>query len=100
MGKVFEAVQGWKIRYDGEQVQDKGGLPITSFGFRPGRSCADAVVTLLEWVKAQHKARKHVLLLAVDMLGAFPNVRVRVARDALHRAGFEAELMDWVFVRR
>jgi hypothetical protein len=71
-------------------------LPDTHFGFQPGRSTTDALLTVDKFVKNAWHDGDVVSGLFLDVKGAFPSVHIPRLTADLRRKGIPTELIKWI----
>ena len=71
-------------------------LPSNQFGGRKGRTATDAVHSLVEFTKQAWRRKQEVVLLFLDIKGAFPNVSIPVLTHDMRNMGFHPKYMRWI----
>jgi len=71
-------------------------LPKSQYGGRKGRTATDAVHSLVDFTKRAWRRRREVIILFLDIKGAFPNVAVPVLVHDMRRMGFHPKYTDWI----
>ena len=77
-------------------VEAQGLLPASQFGGRKGRTATDAVHSLVEFTKQAWRRKKEVVLLFLDIKGAFPNVSIPVLTHDMRNMGFHPRYTRWI----
>ena len=73
-----------------------GLLPNSQYGGRKGRTAMDAVHALVEFTKQAWRRKKEVVLLFLDIKGAFPNVSIPVLVHDMRKLGFHPKYTRWI----
>jgi len=71
-------------------------LPKSQFGGRKGRTATDAVHSLVEFTKLAWRRKKEVIILFLDIKGAFPNVAIPVLIHDMRKLGFHSKFTNWI----
>ena len=71
-------------------------LPASQFGGRKGRTATDAVHSLVEFTKQAWRRKQEVVLLFLDIKGAFSNVSIPVLAHDMRNMGFHPKYMRWI----
>jgi len=71
-------------------------LPKSQYGGRKGRTATDAVHSLVEFTKRAWRRKCEVVILFLDIKGAFPNVAIPVLVHDMKRMGFHPKYTDWI----
>ena len=66
------------------------------FGGRPGRSCEDALHLLVDEIKAHWRQGDYVVVVLLDVKGAYPNTTSLKLQSNLLRRGVPRELVNFV----
>jgi ribonuclease HI len=71
-------------------------LPASQYGGRKGRTATDAIHSLVEFTKRAWRRKKEVILLFLDIKGAFPNVSIPVLVHDMRKMGFHPRYTRWI----
>src|SRR5271168_3360260 len=71
-------------------------LPNSQYGGRKGRTATDAVHSLVEFTKRAWRRKREVVILFLDIKGAFPNVAIPVLVHDMRCMGFHPKYTDWI----
>ena len=71
-------------------------LPTTQYGGRKGRTATDAIHSLVEFTKRAWRRKREVVILFLDIKGAFPNVAIPVLVHDMRCMGFHPKYTDWI----
>src|SRR5271163_880369 len=77
-------------------VEKRCLLPKSQFGGRKGRTATDAIHSLVEFTKRAWRRKQEVVILFLDIKGAFPNVAVPVLVHDMRRMGFHPKYTEWI----
>jgi hypothetical protein len=77
-------------------TETHGLLPNSQYGGRKGRTATDAVHALVEFTKQAWRRKKEVVLLFLDIKGAFPNVSIPVLVHDMRKLGFHPKYTKWI----
>ena len=91
VAKVMVSIVKDKIQYHTKRLQL---LPQMQFGGRPGCSATDSLHTLTGFIKDAWRRREGVLVLFLDVKGAFPNTVPEVLAHDMRRYGVPKEYTD------
>lgn len=92
LGKALESVMARRLAYYGDQ----GALPRESMGGRPGRSCEEAIVGMLDHVQHRWRQGDRVLMFSTDLSSAFPMAAADAIIATLRRRGVPPEAIPWI----
>src|ERR1700678_1885780 len=81
----------WEYR-----VEELNLLPSNQYGGREGRTATDAVHSLVDFTKQAWRRKKEVVLLFLDIKGAFPNVSIPVLTHDMRNMGFHPTYTRWI----
>jgi hypothetical protein len=81
----------WEYR-----VEELNLLPSNQYGGRKGRTTTDAVHSLVDFTKQAWRRKKEVVLLLLDIKGAFPNVSIPVLTHDMRNMGFHPTYTRWI----
>src|SRR5277367_1055212 len=71
-------------------------LPKSQYGGRKGRMATDALHSLVDFTKRAWRRKREVVILFLDIKGAYPNVSVPVLVHDMRRMGFHPNYTDWI----
>ena len=71
-------------------------LPRSQYGGRKGRTATDAVHSLVSFTKNAWRRKQEVVVLFLDVKGAFPNVAIPVLVHDMKKLGFHTKYTDWI----
>src|SRR5271155_3313845 len=71
-------------------------LPRSQYGGRKGRTATDAIHSLVEFTKRAWRRKQEVIILFLDIKGAFPNVAIPVLVHDMRNMGFHPKYTDWI----
>src|SRR5271168_2977524 len=71
-------------------------LPKSQYGGRKGQTATDALHSLVDFTKRAWRRKREVVILFLDIKGAFPNVAVPVLVHDMRRMGFHPKYTDWI----
>jgi ribonuclease HI len=71
-------------------------LPHNQFGGRKGRTATDAVHALVNFAKNAWRRKQEVVILFLDIKGAFPNVAIPVLVHDMRKLGFHIKYTSWI----
>ena len=71
-------------------------LPTTQYGGRRGRTATDAIHSLVDFTKRAWRRKREVVILFLDIKGAFPNVAIPVLVHDMRCMGFHPKYTDWI----
>jgi len=77
-------------------VEQSSTLPKSQYGGRKGRTATDAVHSLVEFTKLAWRRKKEVVILFLDIKGAFPNVAIPVLTHDMRNMGFHPKFTNWI----
>jgi ribonuclease HI len=93
IAKVLASIVKDKIQFHTEKLQL---LPQMQFGGRPGCSATDSLHMLTGFIKDAWRRRQGVLVLFLDVKGAFPNTVPEVLAHDMRRYGVPKEYTDMI----
>ena len=77
-------------------VEQRCLLPKSQFGGRKGRTATDAIHSLVEFTKRAWRRKQEVVILFLDIKGAFPNVAIPVLVHDMRTMGFHPKYTEWI----
>lgn len=92
VAKVLSSCIKTKLAY---WVEKKNLLPKYQFGGRPGRSTTDSLHTLITFIKDAWRRGKEVVVLFIDVKGAFLNTVPQILARDMRRKGIPEEVVTW-----
>ncbi|KAG5733033.1 putative 115 kDa protein in type-1 retrotransposable element [Termitomyces sp. T112] len=96
VAKVLSSCVKTKLAFFAEKTNI---LPRYQFGGRPGRSTTDSLHVLTSFVKDAWRRGREVVVVFMDVKGAFPNTVPRVLLRDMRRKGVPEEVVGW-FARK
>ena len=71
-------------------------LPQNQYGGRKGRTASDSVHSLVSFAKDAWRRKQEVVILFLDIKGAFPNVAIPVLIHDMRKMGFHPKYTRWI----
>ena len=71
-------------------------LPRNQYGGRKGRTATDSVHALVNFAKDAWRRKQEVVMLFLDIKGAFPNVAIPVLIHDMRKLGFHTKYTAWI----
>ena len=71
-------------------------LPRNQYGGRKGRTATDAIHSLVNFAKDAWRRKQEVVVLFLDIKGAFPNVSIPVLIHDMRMMGFHPKYTRWI----
>src|SRR5271155_4343362 len=71
-------------------------LPKSQYGGCKGRTATDAIHSLVDFTKRVWRHKHKVVILFLDIKGAFPNVAIPVLVHDMRNMGFHPKYTDWI----
>ena len=78
-----------------QQIKATGVWQNQQYGFTKGRSTTDALVDLVSQLRKTKKAKRHSLIVSLDITGAFDNISHRKIIDLLFQYGVQGNLIQF-----
>ena len=82
----------WVMQHMRDELDKRGTLTDSQYGFRPGRGCPQAVAQLIGIIEDAKENHKELHLVLVDIRKAFDSIEPWSLREAYEAAGFSDEL--------
>jgi hypothetical protein len=93
LGKILELVVARRLSY---WAETHGLLPNNQFGARPRRSCEQALVILVDRIRAAWRKQRVLSLVSFDVKGAYNGVPHQVLTARLKAKGIPTQVVEWV----
>ena len=71
-------------------------LPHSQYGGHKGHTATDAIHSLVSFAKDAWRRKQEVVVLFLDVKGAFPNVAIPVLVHDMKKMGFHTRYTDWI----
>ena len=71
-------------------------LPQNQYGGRKGRTATDSIHALVNFAKNAWRRQQEVVILFLDIKGAFPNVAIPVLVHDMRKMGFHTKYTNWI----
>lgn len=91
--KIVEKIIYLRLRW---YIESHKILPSFQFGFRPNKSCIDALVTLNSFIQANFIDKKKIICVFIDICGAFDNVNPNLLLHDLRNADIPAHTRKFI----